>query len=201
MVNGHCKVEGQLSSERIQVNGYLEGGGEVIGKRVEVNGMLSTRSELDCEELKVHGRISAKEIFARRVQFPSSGLGKLGKIYSFETRMKTFGKRGWMSSFLPPNILHHINGYLSGTVESIVGDTVQLEGVRKADYIGGNHVEIEGECEVKELHYSTSLKLGPKVVVHSLVKRESPFDFDSLFTNSTYKTSRDSQLGSHNLQI
>jgi len=58
---------------------------------------------------------------------------------------------------------------------------VQLRNVSKVEYIGGNKVSVDGKCKIDLIEYSESLHLGKDVVVESVVRKDSSYDFEALF--------------------
>lgn len=166
-VSGSFRSEGKLSAkEKIEVAGHMSAA-SLKADRIKVSGSLELSGDAEadsvaeiCGRAEIKGLLNAEKVDLHVGQ--EEGMMKIGSIGGTDIRVQedrspsgsiTFGR-----FFVRINRSKDKSPAVKDTVvvNTIEGDTVELEGV-KADVVRGKDVTIHGGCTIQRVEYSGSI--------------------------------------------
>ncbi|WP_139693247.1 hypothetical protein [Sporolactobacillus terrae] len=163
IINGSCKVKGDVHGERIQSDGQTKVFGAMHGDSISSSGMLVVEKDLESEELAVNGPLKVGGLCsADRIEMVLSGM---------TSRIKEIGcgtltvRRQTAATALFASLLSAM-GKRRLIVDTIEGDDIYLEDT-EANVVRGDRVKIGPGCMIGRVIYRSDYQKDDKAEVQT----------------------------------
>lgn len=164
-ISGGVKVENNLNiTQRLSQSGGLKVEGDVELAEAELSGGLTCGGHLKAGTLSISGGLKCGGDVSAET-FSCSGKAEISGLLNAETIVLTLGGRseieniGCTSLKVKKDFSVLGIGAKSGlTVESIEGDTIELE-CTQAEVVRGKNVKVGKKCKIGRVEYSETLEI------------------------------------------
>ncbi|MCC3377038.1 hypothetical protein [Cohnella sp. REN36] len=152
--NGKLKVYGHLQAHEMRVDGIVHIEGGIGGEHFVMNGMFKATGDCELERLEAVGGFSTDGMLnAGRVNIWLQTQSKVKEIggESIRVRRQTTFRNSKLWRWMMPKLVPELQ------TELIEGDDIDLENT-VADVVRGNRVTIGPGCTIGRVEYRTELK-------------------------------------------